>query len=168
MLVSKNKRQYFPHSPSRANEENFDKWLLTRDTRAIWVTGSDLPSCNTVTARTMHMRNNLKKWWNRMCTHLKSGSKNCYKAVFDFHLCPQEWTTLMHSETNLLQRSALWCYVGGRADVYSEDFLQTAPSAAIDQQKPSTRNPTTAIFQPTRPMLSSDLSTPTNKINSSN
>ena len=78
-----------------------------------------------------------------MRTHLKSGSKKCYKAVFDFQFFPQERTTLMHSETNLLQRSALWCYVGGRADVYSEDFLQTAPSASV----PCSNRPPEAINQ---------------------
>ena len=93
-----------------------------------------------------------------MRTHLKSGSKNCYKAVFDFHLCPQEWTTLMHSETNLLQRSALWCYVGGRADVYSVDFLQTQcsnrPPEAINHQSNHcylSTNQTNVVFRPIHP-----------------
>ena len=95
-----------------------------------------------------------------MRTHLKSGSKKCYKAVFDFQFFPQERTTLMHSETNLLQRSALWCYVGGRADVYSEDFLQTAPSAgnrppeAINHQSNHcylSTNQTNVVFRPIHP-----------------
>ena len=56
-----------------------------------------------------------------MRTHLKSGSKNCYKAVFDFQFCPQG---MDHSDalwdkspsekcTLMLRRRASWCLLCG-------------------------------------------------------
>ena len=95
-----------------------------------------------------------------MRTHLKSGSKKCYKAVFDFQFCPQG---MDHSDalwdkspsekcTLMLRRRASWCLLWGFSP--NRPQCSNRPPEAINHQSNHcylSTNQTNVVFRPIHP-----------------